>query len=324
MDRKETEQLKQKLELLGEPALPARLTAEELFRRMDSGELALPEEESAATEQPKGPEAKVIPWAGTMKRVLPVAACLALVLLLYRGQQTVFAPKGSMAPSLNSSSAAQAAPEMAQDAAAAEENAPAAYSYEAESIAEDAEEPDPTLDAASPRMAPEPAPKEDAAQDDNGSSGEDTGAADRARSREDEQKQVTNSGTTADAADTAPADGEEPVEDAADTAPTDGEEDLNPDIGWAPEDELPPIFTFQELEPYMLAAAAENAPGSGLDPVITWKSWNNRQKDKFVYTVQYRDETGQDAGSFTFYCHLDPEADTPEVMVDSFREGSIY
>lgn len=76
MDERFNEKLK--LEFLGELTLPDRLSAEELFRRMDSGELALPDEQPA-------PSGQVIPWAGALRRGLPIAACLALVVLLSQG-----------------------------------------------------------------------------------------------------------------------------------------------------------------------------------------------------------------------------------------------
>lgn len=70
------EKLKQKLELLGEPALPESLSAEALFRRMDSGELVLPDDP---------PAPKVIPWAKVLRRGVPIAACLAVVVFLAQG-----------------------------------------------------------------------------------------------------------------------------------------------------------------------------------------------------------------------------------------------
>ena len=73
------EKLKQKLELLGEPTLPDSLSAKALFRRMDSGELVLPDEEAPVSTQ------KVIPWAKVLRRGVPIAACLALVVLLSQG-----------------------------------------------------------------------------------------------------------------------------------------------------------------------------------------------------------------------------------------------
>lgn len=78
------ERLKQKLELLGEPTLPDSLTAEELFRRMDSGELVLPEEIEVEAEA--APSEKVIPWAKVLRRGLPIAACLALVVFIAQGR----------------------------------------------------------------------------------------------------------------------------------------------------------------------------------------------------------------------------------------------
>lgn len=75
------ERLRQKLELLGEVALPESLTAGELFRRMDSGQLVLPEGPGTGA----APDRKVIPWAKVLRRGVPIAACLALVVLLSQG-----------------------------------------------------------------------------------------------------------------------------------------------------------------------------------------------------------------------------------------------
>jgi len=227
-----------------------------------------------------------------MKRGLPVAACLALVLLLYRGQQTIFSPKGGMAPDVLSSSAAQAAPEMAQ-AAGAEENAPAAYNNEAEAISEDLledagepETPDPAMDAAAPRMAPEPAPEEEQAQDSDAAGGE------RAREDggEDEQKQVTNSGA------------------ATDDAPDDGEKlpevDGNPDFGEA----TPYDLVMFKIEPLLNELAAQNAPEEGLTPSLHgWdlSGWDYRVSDTpSVVTGHYGyvNEQGEEVALRSLYC----------------------
>lgn len=307
-DPHDTEKLKQKLELLGEPPLPASLSAEELFRRMDSGELTLPEEEPAAP-------AKVIPWARVMKRTLPVAACLALVLLLYQGQQTVFAKNFSGGANLAAGQTAPAAAAPApSSSAAADVPEIAMYSEEpAEADLADAApeetEPAPAL-SPSPRMSP--------------AAGETEGTNDSPETPAEPEKdaRMYNPGATN-------GEPKQKAEDVTggsstdDAATEDAAEDLNPDIGWEAEDDPPPIFTFRELEPSMLAIAAENAPGEGLAPVISWYSWNNRQKDKFVFTARYQDPDGREAGVLTFYCHLDPAAEKPEVTVDEWGEGAV-
>ncbi len=105
MEQNDTERLKQKLALLGEPALPASLSAEALFRRMDEGRLTLPDREPEPEEETR----KVIPWAKVMKRGLPVAACFALVVALYQGQRGL---NGAPAPA-DYTPAPAAAPENA-------------------------------------------------------------------------------------------------------------------------------------------------------------------------------------------------------------------
>ena len=108
MEQNDTERLKQKLALLGEPALPASLSAEALFRRMDEGRLTLPDREPEPEEETR----KVIPWAKVMKRGLPVAACFALVVALYQGQRGM---NGAPAPA-DYTPAPAAAPKTADDA----------------------------------------------------------------------------------------------------------------------------------------------------------------------------------------------------------------
>ena len=106
MEQNDTERLKQKLALLGEPALPASLSAEALFRRMDEGRLTLLDREPEPEEETR----KVIPWAKGMKRGLPVAACFALVVALYQGQRGMNGAPADYTP------APAAAPETADDA----------------------------------------------------------------------------------------------------------------------------------------------------------------------------------------------------------------
>lgn len=129
------ERLKRKLELLGEPALPEGLTAEALFRRIDSGELALPPEEEAPAQPGTEPAPKVIPWAKVLRRGVPIAACLALVVYLSQGGLWRM---GSSGGSFTGNAAAP------QAAAAADQAAPLEqYSLDAENNAGAPEEPDP-------------------------------------------------------------------------------------------------------------------------------------------------------------------------------------
>lgn len=131
------ERLKKKLELLGEPTLPVRLTAEELFRRMDSGELVLPEE-GPLSQTEDDSSRKVIPWVKLMRRGLPIAACLALVVLLSRTGLWDKGFSGGANLSVTSSAPQRAAD---QNAPAGSDEAPAeSYDFDAN---EDAPDPAP-------------------------------------------------------------------------------------------------------------------------------------------------------------------------------------
>lgn len=117
------DRLKQKLELLGEPTLPDSLTAEELFRRIDCGELVLPEETEVEAEA--APSDNVIPWAKILRRGVPIAACLALVVFIAQGRIWKMGSSGGA----NLSGSADAP----QAAAAADQTAPAEkYSLDGE------------------------------------------------------------------------------------------------------------------------------------------------------------------------------------------------
>lgn len=134
--------LKEKLELLGEPALPDRLAAEELFRRMDSGELTLPEASAQSGTPAIG---RVIPWVNLARRGLPIAACLAVAVLL---SQTRLWDKGLSGGANFSKNAAapQSAPAAAADQAAAlngDEEAPS----ESYSLGADEDAPGPAPEA---------------------------------------------------------------------------------------------------------------------------------------------------------------------------------
>ena len=85
----EVADLREKLALLGEPELPPALSAAALFQRMEEGSLSLPEEDpleatAAAGKAPAGESpsqgGKVISWKKVLRRGIPLAACLALVI----------------------------------------------------------------------------------------------------------------------------------------------------------------------------------------------------------------------------------------------------
>lgn len=131
--------LKEKLELLGEPTLPDRLSAEELFRRMDIGELTLPE---APTQSGTPAIGRVIPWVNLARRGLPIAACLVGAVLISQSGLWDMGLSGGANFSKNAA-APQSAPAAADQAAAAngDEEAPTeSYSLDAD---EDAPEPAP-------------------------------------------------------------------------------------------------------------------------------------------------------------------------------------
>lgn len=109
--------LKKKLELLGEPALPDGLSAEELFRRMDAGELTLPDDPVPKETVSEG---RVIPWAKVLRRGLPIAACLALVVLLSQGGLWKMASSGGA--NFTANAAAPQSKEAAADRAAVDTN----------------------------------------------------------------------------------------------------------------------------------------------------------------------------------------------------------
>ena len=130
MEEKDLEYLREQLSRLEEPELPPSLTAEALFARLDEGTLALPEEET------HGEKGKVIPWRTIARRWAPLAACLALVLLLYRGYEVGLAKNfaNGAAPQMAESYdlTASGAPDPAPD--------PAAYAPYNEEAAEEGEE----------------------------------------------------------------------------------------------------------------------------------------------------------------------------------------
>lgn len=318
MNEHETEQdlefLREKLALLGEPELPPALSAAALFRRMDEGSLTLPEEEAPVgaspawegtageetlpaagdTEAAAPPAGKVIPWRKVLRRGVPLAACLALVLLVYQGREVGLAK--------NFSSANQAAPAAPSSAAAAYDAAP-----------ESAEENAPLL--RSYQSADAPAEVSENGQDQNTLTA--SGAPAPASAAQ-------NAATEKSAAE-APADDANPDVGGGEMAPVhpdsgEPETDLNPDIGWGEVDEEWERRT-QSLQAQALEAASRHAPREGLTPVFCGSSEEPDSKEIDFFIV-YCDQEGREVASNQFCFILADETDpaNPRLELVAIRE----
>ncbi len=324
MNEHETEQdlefLREKLALLGEPELPPALSAAALFRRMDEGSLTPPEEEAPVgaspawegtageenpeealpaagdTEAAAPPAGKVIPWRKVLRRGVPLAACLALVLLVYQGREVGLAKNFSgtspAAPAAPSSAAAayDAAPE------SAEENAPLLRSYQSADAPAETPEDGQDQSAATASGAPAPA---SAAEDSTGKT----------------EKSAAN----------VPADDANPDVGGGEMAPVhpdsgEPETDLNPDIGWGEVDEEWERRT-QSLQAQALEAASRHAPREGLTPVFCGSSEDSDGKE-FEFFIVYCDQEGREVASNQFCFILADETDpaNPRLELIAVRE----
>lgn len=296
MDQNETGKLKEKLELLGEPALPAGLSAEALFRRMDEGSLALP------AEEPEQDAPKVIPWARVTKRALPVAACLALVLILYQGQQTALAKNFSN--STTSSAAQVPAPAAAAPESVIQENADenrelAAY--------DDSEGASPSSAAIAPRLA-------------NGSMTDIPQKAEAAPAPQMEEKAAEQTAPADGAGDTRKKERESESFDRA----TGGENDTGDAApafsdGWRTGPEY--SLRVRETESQMKEIAQSYCPREGLIPCCFARVWS-AEDDWVEFEVKYRNEKGETVTAFRFACDADwPEgSEVPRLGMTSCEE----
>lgn len=291
MEEKDLEFLREQLSRLEEPELPPSLTAEALFARLDEGTLALPEEAPAQKKQ------KVIPWGKSARRWLPLAACLALVLLLYRGYEVGLARNFSKnAPQMAASGApkpaAMAPPQSSAEAAAYDaDTAPAERSEEtgeegeapqlrsfqqaamesAEDSSESQKAVNSAVDAAPSPPAPDPAPDgmPDAGSDDGSSNG--------------------SSGKP--------------------NPPTGGGGDLHPDTG-GPDPSPPPDFDkdsgeegpslYKLIKGQMEEIAAQHTPDSGLTPQLM--NMTTTEEGQLVFDAVYRDQNRVIRERLRFYC----------------------
>lgn len=352
MNEHETEQdlefLREKLALLGEPELPPALSAAALFRRMDEGSLALPEEETpeetflAAWEGPDGEEApeealpaagkaagedteaaappagKVIPWRKALRRGIPLAACLALVLLVYQGREVGLAKNFSGASPAASAAPSSAAAVYDAEPESAKENAPLLRSYQSADAPVETPEEGQDQSAATASGAPAPAPAPASAAQ---NSATEKSAADAPA---DDANPDTN-GTTGSDGQTS----ENPDVGGGEMAPThpdsggletepmhpdDEEPEGNPDLGWGdPEEEAKADQRDQFIEDQAMAVAARYAPKEGLTPKWygIYQSWNESFDQAEVnFLIHYYDQEGQKVASYSFNFIL-TEGDDP-------------
>ena len=286
------EYLKGRLEALGEPELPASLSPEALFDRLDRGELTLPEEDGA---QEKAPAGKVIPWQRLVRRGLPLAACLALVALVWQGLAGGADMTGSSglvaadrAASSSAAAAAEAAPFAAANNALPEESGEPTQE-EAQESAQDSLDgstaPDNGGLLASAQQSEEEA--EDKANPSTGGGGPQGG---------DEEGNPSTGGGGAER--------EEP-----DTGGPAG--DAAPDIsGEVPADSVGPSAAWDKaVEEQISAIAAEQAPQAGLTPDLSW--WWQPDSETVEARVIYRDAAGEKDSAVIMTFLTDHKGDAP-------------
>lgn len=326
MDRSETEvdldlkYLQEKLALLEEPPLPPSLTAEALFRRLDAGELSLPEqapgeeppEEQASPEVPaEAPDGKVLPWSRPLRRWLPLAACLVVVLLLYRGYQAGL--------SNGFGGASAAAPQMAAEVVMEDSDSDGGSSADAAGV--------PAPLAAPPPPEPGPAAGDGPGEEAQKRSLPGSEAATSGESAPTEDVPTENTLPENIPAGNAPAETASPEGSGPDSPPAgeDGEAGLagsppveapgpgggdgdgNPDTGGSDSGSAPGnIHWFQGVDVQMKALSLKYAP-EGLSPGIRGFLWNHPEEGQMIFDVCYRDKEGEVVVVLCFRCRICPE-----------------
>ena len=291
------EYLKERLEALGEPELPASLTAAALFERLDRGELALPEED-ARTE---APAEKVIPWQRLVRRGLPLAACLALVALVWQGLGGAVTGSDMVASGAASSSAAAQMAPFTADSAAPKERA-AEPEEEAGAAPETAAAPAPEngiVTESAQDAAPAPdgllaaLPEEDELTNPDTAGGE----------APQKENPATGGGGSFDEDDPLTGGGGASFGEAEEMTPDTGGPvgGAAPDLsGEAPAESVGPSAAWDRAaEEQILSAAGEKAP-EGLVPELSW--WWRPDGGTVEARVIYRDAAGEttDAAVMTF------------------------
>lgn len=296
MEEKDLEYLREQLSRLDEPELPPSLTAEALFARLDEGTLALPEEEAPRAEP------KVIPWARIARRWAPLAACLVLVLLLYRGYEV------GLAKNFVNGAAPQMAGDYDATASGAAIPEPTAYSPYDEESAEEGEGEEKSL----LRSAAD-APMEAAEDGDSlRKSTPNTGVTNSPAASAPAPSGRPDIGPPSDGLPPAPA----PEPDHGGSSggssskpnPDTGGGDSHPDTG-GPDPTTPPDFSqdsgengpslYKQVKAQMEEIAARYNP----DPSLVSKPINMITTDELlIFDAVYRDENRVTQAQIRFYC----------------------
>lgn len=306
MNEHDLEYLREKLALLGEPELPPALSAAALFQRMEEGSLSLPEEDpleetAAAGEAPAGESpsqgGKVISWKKVLRRGIPLAACLALVLMVYQGREVGLAKNFGAA---NQPAPAAHAPEAAYDEdkeSSGEQKSLLRSSKTEDAPAEGEEGQRPSaLMASSASSAPV-------------SSAPDAGS-DTTKQEKDASQEPEN----------APTLNESEEEERLHPDSEELDMDLNPDIGWGEVDEEWERRT-SSLQAQALETASQYAPREGLTPVFRGSSEEADSK-KIEFFIIYCDQEGREVAANQFCFVLADETDpaNPRLELVSVQE----
>ncbi len=301
MNEHDLEYLREKLALLGEPELPPALSAAALFQRMEEGSLSLPEEDpleetAAAGEEPAGESpsqgGKVISWKKVLRRGIPLAACLALVLMVYQGREVGLAKNFGAA---NQPAPAAHAPEAACDEdkeSSGEQKSLLRSSKTEDAPAEGEEAQRPSaLMASSASSAPV-------------SSAPDAGS-DTTKQEKDASQEPENAPT---------------LNESDEEKLLHPDQDLNPDIGWGEADEEWERRT-SSLQAQALETASQYAPREGLTPVFRGSSEEADSK-KIEFFIIYCDQEGREVAANQFCFVLADETDpaNPRLELVSVQE----
>ena len=304
MNEHDLEYLREKLALLGEPELPPALSAAALFQRMEEGSLSLPEEDpleetAAAGKAPAGESpsqgGKVISWKKVLRRGIPLAACLALVLMVYQGREVGLAKNFGAA---NQPAPAAHAPEAACDEN--EESSGEQKSLLRSSKTEDAPAEGEEGQRPSALMASSASSASSAPVSPEPDAGSDTAKQEKDASQEPENAPTLNE-----------SDEEKLLHP---------DQDLNPDIGWGEADEEWERRT-SSLQAQALETASQYAPREGLTPVFRGSSEEADSK-KIEFFIIYCDQEGREVASNQFCFVLADETDpaNPRLELVSVQE----
>ena len=304
MNEHDLEYLREKLALLGEPELPPALSAAALFQRMEEGSLSLPEEDpleetAAAGKAPAGESPSqggtVISWKKVLRRGIPLAACLALVLMVYQGREVGLAKNFGAA---NQPAPAAHAPEAACDEN--EESSGEQKSLLRSSKTEDAPAEGEEGQRPSALMASSASSASSAPVSPEPDAGSDTAKQEKDASQEPENAPTLNE-----------SDEEKLLHP---------DQDLNPDIGWGEADEEWERRT-SSLQAQALETASQYAPREGLTPVFRGSSEEADSK-KIEFFIIYCDQEGREVASNQFCFVLADETDpaNPRLELVSVQE----